>query len=261
MVKQSFFAIAAVAAMVSTASAEGWGTIKGQFVIEGAVPPVVTLAIDQDKVPCLAKGPILSEKYVVNPKNKGVKWVVVWIAPEKNGIADHKTIPEIHPELVKIKDKQIVVDQPCCKFEPHVFVLRKGQDFVGKNSSPIAHAMLIQGQNGVSDNLTLAPGGQLPVAAAKWKPHYYPTSISCGIHPWMNAKMFVIGHPYFAVSDEDGKFEIKNVPAGKLSIIMWHEEGWAHKKAPGKKGFDGQSITVEDGKTLDLGKIAVPKAN
>ena len=250
--------LAAVAALASSVSAQGWGTIKGQFVIEGdKPPPVVKLDINKDQDHCLAKGAITGEKYVVN-KNGGVRWVVVWIAEDNNGVADHKAMLPIHPSLAAIKEKQVTVDQPCCKFEPHVIVMRKGQDFVGKNSSPIAHAMQILGQNGVGQNLALVPGGSLSIDAAKWKPYYYPSEISCGIHPWMKAKLFVLPHPYFAVSDEDGKFEIKNVPAGKLRILMWHDGmGWVHKKDAGKKGFDGQGIEVADGKTLDVGKVIV----
>src|SRR4051812_33903295 len=237
MMLRNLLGIAALAALTASAPAEGWGTIKGQFVIDGGkAPPVVKLDINKDQDHCLAKGDITSEKYVVN-KNGGVRYVVVWIAPEKDGVADHKTLPDIHPNLADIKNKQLTVDQPCCKFEPHVIVMRKGQEFVGKNSSPISHAMQILGQNGVSENLSLTPGGSLSIAASKWKPYYYPSEISCGIHPWMKAKLFVLGHPYFAVSDEDGKFEIKNVPAGKLRILMWHEGmGWVHKKD--KRGFD-----------------------
>ena len=58
----------------------------------------------------------------------------------------------------------------------------------------------------------------LTIAAEKWKSHYFPSSISCGIHPWMQAKLFVLGHPYFAISDKEGKIEIPNVPAGKLRL-------------------------------------------
>ena len=258
--RSALFAAVAALVFASATHAEGWGTIKGQFVMaDGKVPPTVKVNVNKDEQHCLSKGQINSEKYVVDPKSKGVRYVVVWITPEKNEVADHKTAPEIHPSLKAIKEKQLVVDQPCCKFEPHISVLRIGQEFVGKNSAPVAHNMKIESiaLGGVNENLALVPGGSLTIAAEKWKPYHYPSSISCGIHPWMNAKLFVLAHPYFAVSDKDGNFEIKNVPAGKLRILMWHEIGWVHKKDEGKKGYDGQGITVEAGKTLDLGKIGV----
>ena len=47
-----------------------------------------------------------------------------------------------------------------------------------------------------------------------------------GGHVWMNAEMFVAPHPYYAVTDQDGKFEVSNVPAGQYEIVAWHE-GWS----------------------------------
>ena len=46
----------------------------------------------------------------------------------------------------------------------------------------------------------------------------------------------VFDHPYFAVTDAEGKFEIKNAPAGKWRIMYRHENGY-HKGKAGNKGF------------------------
>jgi len=96
--RRSVLAVVVVATLTSL-SAQGWGTIKGRFVTEnGKPPPVVILPVPAG--PCLANGPILSEQYVVN-KNGGVRWVVVWIVAEKDGKADHKAVPPIHPGIEK----------------------------------------------------------------------------------------------------------------------------------------------------------------
>jgi hypothetical protein len=47
-----------------------------------------------------------------------------------------------------------------------------------------------------------------------------------GGHVWMNAEMMVIPHPYYAVTDESGKFEFTDVPPGTYQIVAWHE-GWS----------------------------------
>ena len=38
----------------------------------------------------------------------------------------------------------------------------------------------------------------------------------CDVHGWMNAYVGVLDHPFFAVTDEDGKFELKGLPPGHL---------------------------------------------
>ena len=67
----------------------------------------------------------------------------------------------------------------------------------------------------------LPAGGNKEV---KLKADKQPIAISCNIHPWMKGYMCVFDHPYFAVTDDDGNFEIKNVPAGKLQMVIWQED-------------------------------------
>jgi hypothetical protein len=46
-----------------------------------------------------------------------------------------------------------------------------------------------------------------------------------GGHVWMNAEMMVVKHPYYAVTDESGRFAFTDVPPGNYQIVAWHE-GW-----------------------------------
>jgi hypothetical protein len=46
-----------------------------------------------------------------------------------------------------------------------------------------------------------------------------------GGHVWMNAEMMVVPHPYYAVSDQNGRFELTDVPPGDYEVVAWHE-GW-----------------------------------
>ena len=48
-------------------------------------------------------------------------------------------------------------------------------------------------------------------------------SVGCDVHKWMNAKVGVFEHPFFAVTGDDGSFEIKGVPAGDYEVEAWHE--------------------------------------
>ncbi len=48
-------------------------------------------------------------------------------------------------------------------------------------------------------------------------------TVKCDVHPWMNAYVAVMSHPYFAVTGEDGKFSI-DMPEGTYEIEAWHEK-------------------------------------
>jgi hypothetical protein len=240
---------AIVLAAATTVSAEGWGTIKGQVVLQGAAPAPVVVNIDKDKDACLKNGPILKDDLVVNPKNKGVKWALVYLM-SADGF--DKDIP-IHPKLKDLKEKVVEIDQPCCKFEPHLLAMRQGQTLLVKNSAEIAHNVnILGGAKGPSLNQIVPSKGKFTVPDIKARP--IPISVKCDIHGWMSAKIAVLKHPYFAVTDEDGKFEIKDAPAGDFRLVVWHEsKGWVvGDTEPSKKG---KKITIKDGEATDLGKV------
>ena len=59
------------------------------------------------------------------------------------------------------------------------------------------------------------------------KPDTLPITIECATHGWMKAYVRVFDHPYAALSDEDGKFEIPLAPAGQYQLKVWHPySGW-----------------------------------
>lgn len=242
---------AIVLAAATTVSAEGWGTIKGQVVLAGNAPKPIVVNIDKDKDACLKNGPILKDDLVVNPKNKGVKWAIVYLM-SADGF--DKDIP-IHPNLKNIKQKVVEIDQPCCKFEPHMLALRQGQTLLVKNSAEIAHNVnILGGAKGPNLNQIVPSKGKFKVEADAIVARPIPISVKCDIHGWMTAKIAVLKHPYFAVTDEDGKFEIKDAPAGDFRLVVWHEkQGWVlGDTKPERKG---KKITIDDGKATDLGKV------
>jgi len=255
-------AAAAALALLPCTSTEaqnggGWGTVKGQVVYAGAqAPNPVPLKVDKDPEACLKNGPILSQELVVNPKNKGVRWAMVWLsALDDKGNADPKAKMPIHPSLKELKQKEVEIDQPCCMFEPRIVMMREGQTLVAKNSAAIPHNIKIDGDisGNPSLNQAIPPGGKLNIG--NWvitKTAAVP--MSCTAHGWMNGYIRVFNHPYFAVTDADGNFEIKDAPAGKFRLVLWHEKvGWlAGDKSPDK---NGKTIEIKPGGVTDVGKV------
>lgn len=243
------------------AGAQGtqWGDVKGKITWGGKdIPkqqPITSVAASQDKAACLKDGNVVvDEKWVVNPKNKGLKWTFVWLAHED---VKSKAPMPIHPDLKLPKVDKVVLDQPLCAFIPHAIGLREGQVLVGKNSAGIAHNLKWTGNPtkgaNAGGNILIAPGGSIDIKGLE--ADRLPVKIECNIHPWMNGWVRIFDHPYFAVTDADGAFEFKNAPAGTYRVIVWHGTGGWRGGAAGKTG---QVITIKSGGTLDLGNLDYP---
>jgi hypothetical protein len=233
--------------LTGAANAEeaAWGTVKGRIVFDGAAAPEpAQINVDKDQAHCLAKGNLFSEELVVNKKNLGVRWVFVWLAPAKG-----EPPLKVHPKLKPIKNKPHEIDQPCCQFVPHALAIREGEEILAKNSSAIPHNVHWQGHplKNPGDNKIVPAAQSLPIKDLK--ADRFPVKINCDIHGWMSAWVRVFDHPYFAVTDESGKFELKQAPAGNYRMVIWHESGW------GSGGKEGQAVTIQGGETMDLGDV------
>jgi plastocyanin len=231
-----FAAVAAVSVPASADDKAGWSTVKGQVVFPAGkdIPERKKLDITQDKAHCLSKGDILDESVIVNPKTRGVKNVVVWLRPDddKNAKA---ALPKdkIFSADAQRKPAEVVLDQPCCMFTPRVTVARVGDTILAKNSAPVAHNLFWSSGNNGEFNPTIPAGKDFKIGPLV--PEASPIAYKCSIHPWMAGYVRVFDHPYFAVTDDDGKFEIKNAPAGKFRLVYWHENGFKGG-APGRFG-------------------------
>ncbi len=200
--------------------------MKGQVVYPAgkAVPERAKLNVTQDKAHCLKDGDILDETLIVNPKNKGIQNVVVWLRPD-NTDPKGSAIPKesIHPDDAKRKPAEVKIDQPCCMFIKRITLARPGDTIVAKNSAPVPHNFFwTSGDNG-EYNVTIAKESEWKMTQAL-EPESTPIGFKCTIHPWMSGYVRVFDHPYAAVTDADGNFELKNAPAGKWRLVVWHEK-------------------------------------
>ncbi len=119
----------------------------------------------------------------------------------------------------------VVVDQRKMAFIPHVVAVQQGTTVDFLNSDPVGHNVYwpsISGNKKLSHNLGTWPKGEK-------KPFRFndlgTASLLCNVHPEMSGYVVVVPTPYFAVTDKEGNFEIKNVPAGKYTLKTWSEDG------------------------------------
>lgn len=226
-----------------------WTTIKGRIIWEGKAPPQDKIKVTVDKLPCTncAKDNVLlDEEFLVNPKNKGLANVFVWLAPLEEG----GKLP-INPAL-NGKGKPVTIDQPCCMFVPRAVAIREGQEVIAKNSAAINHNIRWTGNPDINagGNVTLPPGKSYTIPSLKAQK--LPLMVECNIHGWMKGRIGVFDHPYFAVTDANGKFEIPQAPNGKYKLFIYHESGWRG----GKEGRNGYPITIEGGKVMEMKDMA-----
>jgi hypothetical protein len=82
-----------------------------------------------------------------------------------------------------------------------------------------------------------------------------PLAVTCDIHPWMKGYVMVFNHPFYAVTGEDGSFEIKGVPAGTQNVNLWQERvGYV------TGNNRGTPVQVKAGDTVDLGEVKLDPA-
>ena len=118
-----------------------------------------------------------------------------------------------------------VVDQKKMTFIPHVLVVLKGTTVDFLNSDPVGHNVYwpsISGNKKLAHNLgTWAQG----VKKSFTFNDLGAAPLLCNVHPEMSGYVVVVPTPYFATTDKEGEFEIKDVPPGKYTLKTWSEGG------------------------------------
>lgn len=200
----------------SSLMAADWGHLQGRFVYEGDPPVRKPLAITADKEFC-GKQDIVEEQVVVNPANRGVANVFVWLF-----LARGQTLPAIHESFADTAKAEVPLDASGCRFEPHACLLRTTQILLIRNRNPIGDSAKI-------DTLANPPLNiLLPIKSESRQqypaPERLPARVSCSLHPWESGWLLIKEHPYMAVSRADGKFAIRNIPCGHWTFQFWHEQ-------------------------------------
>jgi plastocyanin len=250
---------------------DGYGSISGKVTLGKEVPAVESLVEAMKKHadakccldPEAKEKEKIDLKWIVDPKTKAVANVMVWVTLPKG-----KAFP-IHKSYQKRTEK-ITLDQPHCQFLPRVLAYQPyykengktvatGQTIVFKNSSVVNHNVRVIGNgidnDGFNINVT-AKSEYTPPKEKDLKPQRLPLEVKCDIHTWMTARIFVFDHPYYALTNEKGEFEIPHVPAGmELTLMAWHEnEGYVLRKTVSGSLVIGEKMKIENGKktTFDI---------
>jgi hypothetical protein len=227
-----------------------YGTIKGRLVWGGdQIPPTKVLAAlgkaEKDPDVCAKDQSILSHELEIDPKTKGVAFGFAYLfRPKGNN-------PDAVAALIS-KNPKVVMDQKNCDFVPHSVALHQDQVLVMKSSDSKSHNVHLTGFNNGVNQVVQANGAlELKVVAER-----LPIGVQCDLHTWMHGRVMVFDHPFFAVTGSDGSFEIKGVPAGEQSFVVWQEKvGYVTPGAGGRV-----PVKVTAGEVTDVGEIKIDPA-
>ncbi|MGE3807527.1 MAG: carboxypeptidase regulatory-like domain-containing protein, partial [Gemmataceae bacterium] len=178
-------------------AAEPAGSITGLIRYTGEVPKAKQVMTDT--------GPIEMREIDIDPKTKGLRHVFITIdnAPAQQPVEDVRAA---------------LIDQKSMTFVPRVIAIRQGQKVRFENNDHFNHS--IQAVSTVEKNqlnVIATPG--MPVEV-EFVPQKLPVQIGCSMHFWMRAWVYVVKHPWFAITDDTGRFRIDNVPPGKYTLLL-----------------------------------------
>ena len=196
------------------------GTITGIVKYDGIAPKPARLEVGKDKEVCGAH-PLYDQALVVG-KDGGIGDAVV-------------TLKDIaHGEPLKPIDG-VAFDQKGCQYSPHVIAFPVGSTVKVLNSDGILHS--IHTESSINPVVDMAqPGFKKTIDVTIAKPE--AIKVTCDAHNWMEGWWYVVGNPYFAVTDTTGRFSIANVPPGTYTLQVWQE----------KLGVSVRKVTVAAGK-------------
>ena len=202
----AFFCLPSVSGAYETVEVKNGGNIEGVVTFTGAtLPKDETLNLSSDMEYCGKTLP--AERYLINADRR-IKNVVVFLKEVRAG----KAAPGETVTVTNLK----------CSFVPHVSVGFKGNKFISRNDDPLLHTFDIHAS---LDGKELYHVGlhEKGSAVTKTLTKTGLMEISCYVHPWQHAYIYVFDHPYAAVTNERGEFVIRDIPPGTYTVEAWHE--------------------------------------
>lgn len=200
--------MAALVAPAATSSQSATGSLEGRVRLEGPAPanPLIRMGADP-KCARINAGTRRRQEIVLRSDDGGLANAFVYLAGP---------LPSEPPPATPVR-----VDQRNCLYTPRVVGVQVGQRLRFENSDPTVHnvhGVSLQG----NDFNTSQPQAGLAFEVRPTKPEVM-LRVKCDIHSWMVLYVGVVDHPYFAVTDETGRFRIDRIPAGWQTVQVWHE--------------------------------------
>ena len=183
------------------------GTVAGTVTLDGSAATQEVVTVTKDQRVCGLSAPGAFE---TNAKRQ-LSDAIVWIADVKTG----KTMPI---------DKRVTVSSEDCQIDPRVQATINSATVNVFNDDRLLHTIVFL-RPGTNDTLLKLPFfnvGQV-VPTEKLAKMSGIIEVRCVQHPWTHGYIAVFDHPYFAVTESDGSYNIDSLPPGRYRMMVWHE--------------------------------------
>jgi hypothetical protein len=220
---------AAQAPAAAAAAATGSASVAGKISFEGTAPAAEKIKLTAD-AKCAAMHKDGLERQPIRVKDGGLAEVLVYV---KSGLSGSYPAPA----------EPVILDQHGCDYAPHMLAMLAGQKLKIRNSDDTLHNIHPRPQQNQEFNVGQPRQGMESEKSFDKAEILIP--VGCDVHPWMRAYISVLVNPFFAVTGENGSFEIKGLPAGTYEVEAVH----------GKLGIDKAvkgSVTLKDGEAAKL---------
>lgn len=192
------------------------GTVGGTITFAGTAPAPRAISMDQDPA-CSSSNPNATAEDIVVSGDK-LQNVFVYIKDGKTS-ADQKSLANLSFD---VPSEPKVLDQHGCRYVPHVLGVQANQLVRVTNSDATSHNVNVQSKKNPAFNQ--GQGASAPPLEKKFLRSEVLIPVKCQQHPWMRSWIGVMSHPFYAVTDQTGKFQITGLPPGTYTLTAWHEK-------------------------------------
>jgi hypothetical protein len=196
----------AAGAPAASASGTGSGSISGKIAFDGTAPAPDKVKVSADPK-CAAMHKDGLEKQTIKVTNGGLGEVLVYV---KSGVGGSYPVPA----------EAALLDQKGCNYTPIVLAVQAGQTIKIRNSDDTLHNIHPRPTN--NEEFNLGQPKQGTESEKKFDKPELSIPVGCDVHPWMRAYVHVLSNPFFAVTKEDGTYEIKGLPDGDYEVEALH---------------------------------------
>jgi len=186
----------------------GTETVSGTVKLLGDVPARKQLRMSADPYCVKANEAGAFSQSIVTGGQGGLAGVFVYLSA---GVA---------PGSRAVSDDPVVLDQRGCMYEPRVVGVRVGQEIEFRNSDSTLHNVHAMPESSRSFNLGMPRKGM--TTRRRFSKPEVLVRVKCDVHPWMEAYVGVLDHPYFAVTDEQGRYSISGLVPGDYTLAAVH---------------------------------------